>query len=90
MAAAEISVSGRVQGIGYRYFAERAANALSITGWTMNTPDGGVALDVEGERGAIEKLILELKRGPRMAAVTGVNVMWKPYQGRHQNFFIRV
>ena len=47
MVAAEIIVSGRVQGVGYRFFTERAAAKHNVRGWSMNLPDGRVALEIE-------------------------------------------
>ena len=88
-AAAQIYVTGRVQGVGYRFFAERLAAELSVTGWTMNLPDGRVMLEVEGERARLEKFVGGLKVGPRMAVVSEVLVSWMPFQGRHQEFFIK-
>ncbi|HEX9860982.1 MAG TPA: acylphosphatase [Nitrospirota bacterium] len=89
MVAAEIYVSGRVQGVGYRYFTEKIAARLGVTGWSMNMPDGRVMLDIEADRPSAEKFIRELEKGPAMASVTGVAVTWKPFQGRHSGFIIR-
>jgi len=88
-AAAVITVKGRVQGVGYRYFAERLAAEHSITGWVMNMPDSSVALDVEGGREDLERFIEGLKAGPSMSRVSGVTVSWKPFQGLHRDFFIK-
>jgi acylphosphatase len=89
-AAAEIYVSGRVQGVGYRFFTERVAHELHLSGWSMNLPDGRVMLDIEGDKDEAERFIEELKKGPRMAVVSEVSVAWKPYQGRYKNFSIKV
>ena len=88
--AAEITVSGRVQGVGYRYFTERAALEHGINGWSMNQPDGRVMLDIEGAKKDADLFIEELKKGPRMAQVTDVSVTWKPFLGRFKNFFIKI
>jgi acylphosphatase len=88
--AAEIYVSGRVQGVGYRFFTERLAAGRDITGWSMNLPDGRVMLEVEGDRPTVERFVAELKVGPRTAWVSEVAVTWKPYQGRYRDFFIKV
>ena len=88
--AAEITVSGRVQGVGYRFFTERAALGHGIKGWSMNLPDGRVMLDIEGEKKDADLFIEELKKGPNMAHVTDVSVIWKPFLGRFRNFFIKI
>ena len=49
-----IYYSGSVQGIGFRYTAERIANSLALAGWVMNLPDGRVELIAEGGRGELE------------------------------------
>ena len=85
---AEITVSGVVQGVGYRYFCYRHAVNLELTGWTKNDPDGSVFVFVEGDRGAIEALIDELKVGPFSASVTRVNVKWVEFTGKYDNFEI--
>lgn len=89
-AAAEIYVSGRVQGVGYRFFTERVAHELYICGWSMNLPDGRVMLEIEGDKDKVERFVEELKKGPRMAVVAEVSVAWKPYQGKFKNFSIKV
>lgn len=87
--AAEIRVSGRVQGVGYRFFTERLAAELGIMGWSRNMADGSVELEIEGEKGAVEKFVDALETGPRMARVENVSVSWKPFEGRYKNFFIK-
>jgi len=89
MASAEIVVRGRVQGVGYRYFTEKVAARLGVTGWSMNMPDGSVMVEVEAERSVAESFIDELRRGPSMSVVTDVSVTWKPYEGRYTGFSIR-
>lgn len=87
--AAEIYVSGRVQGVGYRFFTERAAHELHLSGWSMNLPDGRVMVEIEGDEDDALRFVDELKIGPRMAVITDVSVAWKPYQGKYKNFFIK-
>ena len=88
--AADIIVSGRVQGVGYRSFSERAALDHSIKGWSMNLPDGRVMLDIEGVKKNAELFLEDLKKGPRMSHVTDITVTWKPFLGRFHNFFIKI
>ena len=88
--AAEVIVSGRVQGVGYRFFTERIAPRHGIKGWSMNMPDGRVMLDIEGEREDALLFIEELEKGPGMAIVTKVDVTWKPCMGKYDRFFIKI
>jgi len=62
-------VSGRVQGVGFRYFAERAAREVRVYGWVRNLPDGGVETVVEGEEEAVAVYLERLRRGPMGAKV---------------------
>lgn len=65
-------VSGTVQGVGYRFFAQRMAERLGIAGYAKNLRDGRVEVYAIGPAGALEGLRVELRRGPRSAQVSGV------------------
>ena len=86
--AAELKVRGVVQGVGYRYFCYRSALNLNLNGWARNDPDGSVSALVEGERGAIEQFVDDLKVGPRSATVTDVQIKWKEFTGKYSGFDI--
>jgi acylphosphatase len=66
-------VSGMVQGVGYRYFAEGAAERLRLHGYTRNLSDGRVEVYAIGPKESLEALRQELERGPRAARVSGVS-----------------
>ncbi|MGH9712696.1 MAG: acylphosphatase [Candidatus Acidiferrales bacterium] len=65
-------VSGMVQGVGYRYFAQRAAKRLSVAGYVRNLRDGRVEVYAVGGPEALTKLRAELERGPGSAQVSSV------------------
>ena len=65
-------VFGRVQGIGYRQFAQQAAQALGVRGWVRNQPDGTVEIQAAAPPAALEQLKAELRRGPRGAQVEDI------------------
>jgi acylphosphatase len=88
-AAAQIVVSGRVQGVGYRAFAERSAQRLGLAGYVMNLPDGRVRLHAEGPRPSIDALVADLRQGPRLAAVTQVALTWITPSDRFHSFGTR-
>lgn len=85
---AHIWVSGRVQGVGYRAFAARSASLRGLRGGVRNLDDGRVELDVEGSRGDIEALLLDLKKGPPAAHVTTIVTEWAMATGQFTNFSI--
>ncbi|NLG78978.1 MAG: acylphosphatase [Firmicutes bacterium] len=88
-ARAEITVVGRVQGVGFRGFARRHATALGLRGWVRNRYDGAVELVVEGERYKVERFVALLREGPPWARVDRVDVRWAPYQGEFASFSVR-
>jgi acylphosphatase len=75
-AAAYIRVSGVVQGVSFRYFTQKTARGLGLSGWVRNRPDGDVELEAAGERGMLEELIRALRVGPPAAHVRDVQVSW--------------
>jgi acylphosphatase len=77
-AAAYVLVSGRVQGVGYRWFVSSHAESLGLTGWARNRREGTVELEVFGPRPRIEQLLQKLREGPPASDVTEVTVHWLP------------
>jgi acylphosphatase len=66
-------VRGRVQGVGYRYFAQKAAAALGLTGYVRNLDDGNVEVYAAGPETALSDLAARLRAGPRYSDVRGVD-----------------
>jgi len=66
-------ISGIVQGVGFRYFAQRAAARLGITGYTRNLSDGRVEVYAIGSPNALKAFGKEMKLGPRGASVSSVS-----------------
>ena len=87
--AAHILVRGLVQGVGYRYYAFRAARQLGLVGWVKNLPDGTVEVETEGDDGALNEFIGELKAGPRSSVVREVDVRWIKATGKYSDFDVR-
>jgi acylphosphatase len=67
-------VRGRVQGVGFRWFVEREAHMLGITGWVRNNHDGSVEVLAQGTRDQLSGLHGRLREGPRAARVDKVEV----------------
>lgn len=71
---AKIITSGNVQGIGYRFFALEAAQALGVKGWVRNIAGGKVESLARGRKDLVEAFIEKLKEGPAYSVVTDVDV----------------
>ncbi len=72
--ARRVIVRGRVQGVGFRFFAERSARELGVRGWVRNLPDGSVESMAEGNEAAVAAYVARLEQGPPGARVNGVAV----------------
>lgn len=85
-ARAHLLISGRVQGVAFRYYAQDIAQSLEIKGWVRNCWDGKVEIVMEGEEEKVEQLINWCYRGPGSAIVEKVDIEWEKYIGEF-NFF---
>ena len=81
MVAYRYLVSGRVQGVGYRYYVLREAERLGVAGFTRNLPDGRVEVVAEGTEEALGDLESRLRNGPSFAAVATVDRAPIPARG---------
>jgi acylphosphatase len=89
-ASVNIVVEGLVQGVGFRWYASRRAQALGLRGFVRNLYDGTVEVEAEGDRTALEELIRDLRVGPRSAHVTDLKIAWdSPPAERGSHFEIR-
>ena len=72
MSIQHVKVIGRVQGIGYRRWAENVANQMGVSGWIRNTSDGAVEIMVQGDPQTINSFLQECLKGPAFATVLGI------------------
>jgi acylphosphatase len=72
-------VSGRVQGVGFRWFVEREAATLGVTGWVRNRDNGSVEVMATGTRQQLAALHGRLREGPRAARIDEVAVSPAPF-----------
>jgi acylphosphatase len=89
LVARRFVVSGRVQGVGFRFFAMDAAAREGLHGWVMNRGDGCVEAHAEGDREAVERFERQIRRGPPGARVETVQVDDDVPAGRATGFVIR-
>ena len=72
--AKHLIITGRVQGVGFRFYMQRKARELGITGWVRNRRDGAVEAVILGAPESVETMIAWARRGPSSAAVADVRV----------------
>lgn len=82
-------VTGRVQGVGFRYFTQQTANEIGITGWVKNTYDGKVEFVAEGTEGQLKLFQRYLSRGPSSANVHDLSVDELAATEEFQSFHVR-
>lgn len=85
----EIIISGRVQGVGYRYFVQLKAAEHQISGYVRNLPTGDVMVVAEGEQIDLETFVDHLKAGPTRAVVRKVTLSRSPYTGSYDGFIVK-
>ncbi len=84
-----VEILGDVQGVGFRFFAERRANQLGLQGWVRNRYDGAVEVEAEGRAEDLDQFLAALRQGPRSARIDDVRVEWLPYRGDLPAFTVR-
>ncbi len=82
------TVSGRVQGVNFRYYTAQTARSLGLRGWVRNKVNGTVEVTAEGKRDLLERLLEFLHEGPTSAYVTGVESQWLDARDEFENFQI--
>lgn len=81
-------IHGRVQGVGYRYFAQGAAQTLGLCGWVRNLPDGAVESYAEGPRPVVEQWVAQMEKGPPMSRVERMALDWQAPRNGEAGFSI--
>ncbi len=71
-------ITGRVQGVGFRMFAQSVALPLGVSGFVRNEPDGSVKVEAQGTRDALEALLARLRQGPPGSWISDVSTDWEP------------
>jgi len=85
-----LKISGRVQGVGYRWFVRDTARAMGASGWVRNEPDGSVSAEVQGLPGQLDSLVRQLKTGNYAACVTGITASQLPEIAQEKGFEIKI
>ena len=81
-----VSVKGKVQGVGFRYFAMQAGRRLGLTGWVRNLPDGRVEAEAQGDERSLKRFVTELEKGPPGAIVDSLKSQPMPDMTGEKDF----
>lgn len=82
-------VSGRVQGVGFRYYAQRQAQVLSLRGWVRNLANGNVELMAQGPRERVAEFLQKIRKGPQMSWVQNCEVTLGEANANFASFELR-
>jgi len=85
----KLHIHGKVQGVGFRFFATRVARRLGLRGWIQNLRDGSVEAIVEGDTEKIEEWLVELREGPRYAEVSRIDQEKKELNAKLGEFDVK-
>jgi acylphosphatase len=85
-----ITVSGVVQGVGFRWYARTTADRWGVRGFVRNLYDGSVEIYAEGDDMALDGFLQEIHVGPSYAHIAGVQFDWTEYQGKYKEFRIEL
>lgn len=86
MVSAHVFITGKVQGVYFRYKTRDEAKKCDVNGWVRNLPDGRVEAIFEGNKEDVDKLIDFAGKGPSGAKVLDVDVNWQDYSGKFEDF----
>jgi acylphosphatase len=81
-----VIISGDVQGVSFRYYTKQKAISLGIKGWVRNLSSGEVEAVFEGYEDRIKEMVEWCKKGPWLAKVNNVKVVFSDYKGEFDNF----
>jgi acylphosphatase len=86
---AHVFVSGKVQGVFYRAFTQEKAIEHGVKGWVRNLTDGRVEAILEGEKDDVDRLIIDLKKGPLYARVDNFDIKSENCRDEFKDFYVR-
>jgi acylphosphatase len=87
--AVSMTVHGRVQGVGFRYYTRTNAQRLGVYGWVRNRGDGAVEIWAEGTEDRLRSFIGKIRQGPTHSDVERVDLDWSEPIGQDRTFHIR-
>jgi len=87
--AANLVVSGKVQGVGFRWYVVQKGRSLALIGYAKNLPNGNVEIHAEGNKIDIQRFIEIVKKGPPSSQVDKVEIMWINASNRFKDFIVK-
>ncbi len=85
----EYIVTGRVQGVGFRYYVHKKANELGLKGWVKNTVDGHVQVMAQGDESVLDTLVDYLYVGPPLARIDKISKVETQLSSVFHNFSVK-
>ncbi|MBL0715893.1 MAG: acylphosphatase [Desulfosarcina sp.] len=85
---AHVMISGRVQGVAFRWETLRVAERYQVKGWVRNLPDGQVEAIIEGLRPQVSAVLDWCRQGPAIARVDAVDIRWEDFGAEFEDFTI--
>jgi acylphosphatase len=85
----KLTIQGRVQGVGFRWFTQREAERMKLQGYVKNLANGDVEVEAEGPKEHLEEFIKKLKKGPPFSRVTEALTEWKEFQNQYHSFQVQ-
>ena len=83
-----VTISGRVQGVGFRYFTQREGERLGLVGWVKNLSNGDVEAEAEGNETQVDAFVEAIRRGPPASRVLDFQIVEIPANHRDVGFDI--
>jgi len=87
--AIKLNVSGRVQGVAFRWFTVKVGRALGLAGYAKNLVDGSVEIEAEGNKSDLDQFIEKVKTGPSISRVDHVKIEWAEPTNNFKNFNVK-
>ncbi len=84
-----VTISGRVQGVGFRYFTQREGERIGLVGWVKNLSNGDVEAEAEGDEAQVDAFVKAIRRGPPASRVLNCHINEIPANHRDVGFDIR-
>lgn len=84
-----LTATGRVQGVGFRFFVQHAAQARGLAGYVKNQFDGSVRIEIQGPEARVQDFLQVMEKGPRLGQIDQLKVSELPYMSEENDFHIR-